>query len=51
MSRLLARPPQEELQAEKLDFQAVIKPAASAASLDLQGSPRAMAQHTDGGDG
>ena len=29
----------EGLQAEQLDFQVVIKSAASAATLDLQGSP------------
>ena len=33
----------------KLNFQAVIKSAASAASLDLQGSPRTTARHADGG--
>ena len=33
----------------KLSFQAVIKSAASAASLDLQGSPRTTARHADGG--
>ena len=32
----------------KLNFQAVIKSAASAASLDLQGSPRTTARHADG---
>ena len=35
--------------AEKLNSQAVIKSAASAASLDLQGSPRTTARHADGG--
>ena len=34
---------------KKLNFQAVIKSAASAASLDLQGSPRTTARHADGG--
>ena len=34
---------------EKLNFQAMIKSAASAASLDLQGSPRTTAPHADGG--
>ena len=34
---------------QKLNFQAVIKSAASAASLDSQGSPRTMARHADGG--
>ena len=33
---------------EKLNFQAVIKSAASAASLDLQGSPRTTARQADG---
>ena len=33
----------------KLNFQAVIKLAANAASLDLQGSPRTTARHADGG--
>ena len=33
---------------EKLNFQAVIRSAASAASLDLQGSPRTTARHADG---
>ena len=36
---------------EKLNFKAVIKSAASAASLDLQGSPRTTARHADGGAG
>ena len=34
---------------KKLNFQAVIKSAASAAFLDLQGSPRTTARHADGG--
>ena len=34
---------------EKLNFQAVIKSAASAASLDLQGSPRTTARLADDG--
>ena len=34
---------------ETLNFQAVIKSAASAASLDLQGSPQTTARHADGG--
>ena len=33
---------------KKLNFQAVIKSAASAASLDLQGSPRTTARLADG---
>ena len=33
----------------KLNFQSVIKSAASAASLDLQGSPRTTARHAEGG--
>ena len=33
----------------KPNFQAVIKLAASAASLDLQGSPRTTGRHADGG--
>ena len=37
------------LEAKKLNFQAVIKSAASAASLDLQGSPRTTARHADDG--
>ena len=34
---------------KKLNFQAVLKSAASAASLALQGSPRTTAWHADGG--
>ena len=34
---------------KKLNFQAVLKSAASAATLDLQGSPRTTARHADGG--
>ena len=45
-SRLLVQPPR---QLKKLNFQAVLKSAASAASLDLQGSPRTTARHADGG--
>ena len=35
----------EGLQTKKLDFQAMIKLAASTASLDLQGSPPSLAVH------
>ena len=37
-SRLLATPPRKGLQAEELNFQAVIKSAACTTCLDLQGS-------------
>ena len=36
----------EGLQAKKLNFEAAIKSAASAASLDVQGSPRTESWHT-----
>ena len=37
----------EGLSAEKLDFQAMIEAAVSAASLDLEGGPRTTAWHAD----
>ena len=43
---MLATPSLED---KKLNFQTVTKSAASAASLDLQGSQQTRAQHADGG--